>query len=291
VDIQSGMIALVILAVVLAIITVRRGLHTIQSARKMTFYHLRRQREAAGWRLLGLAVGIVVLAILLPIYGVPIAYEYFPPSPTPSLTPTITVVPTITLSPTITLTPTITDTPVVTDTPTSAPTPSLPLSVVAGFQSSVTPNPDAVFSPLEFSTTIRDHRPVVPSTAFRNPIVQIYLTYSYDGMIPGAQWTAIWYRDGKQICLETHPFEGGTGGYDDATCTNPDGGWLPGIYEVQLFVGEQWKQLGRFLVEGNPPTALPTSTQTLATTPTRTPSTLSMPTENKTPLPRGSPTP
>ena len=83
----------------------RNGLRAIQSARKMTFYRLRRQREAGGWRLVGFSMLLLLLAIVLPVYGLPIAYEYFPPSPTPSLTPTITPVPTITVVPTITLTP------------------------------------------------------------------------------------------------------------------------------------------------------------------------------------------
>ena len=47
-DIQSGAIALVLLAVVFAIVSVRSGLRAIQSARKMTFYRLRRQREYLG---------------------------------------------------------------------------------------------------------------------------------------------------------------------------------------------------------------------------------------------------
>ncbi len=282
-DIQSGVIALVLLALLFAVITVRNGLRTIQSARKMTFYRLRRQREAGGWRLLGLALLLVAAAIALPVYGLPVAYEYFPPSPTASLTPTITLVPTITLTPTITLSPTITDTPVVTDTPTSAPTPSLPLAVLALFQSSITPDPAAVFSPLTFSTKIDNNlQPVDPGTVFENPIFEIFATYSYDKMVPGVQWTAVWYRDDKQVCLETHPFEGGTGGYDAAACTDPVDGWQPGIYEVQIFVGEEWKVVGRFLVEGNLST--PTFTPTFTAAPTRTPVPSFTPSPSGTPI-------
>ena len=101
-DFRSGSIALVALLVLFALLSARSGLHAIQSSRKMTFYHLRRQRQAGGWRLLGLAVVLVVIAAALPIYGLPIAYEYFPPSPTPTLTPTKTKFATITVTPTIT---------------------------------------------------------------------------------------------------------------------------------------------------------------------------------------------
>lgn len=153
-DIQSGAIALVIIAALFAVVSIRSGLRMLQSARKMTFYRLRRQREAGGWRLLGLAALLVVFAVAVPTYGVPTVYRIFPPTPT--ITPTFTITPfrTITATPSITLTPTVTDTPLVTDTPTITPTPSLPLAVLALFQSSITPNPSVVFSPLTFSTKI-----------------------------------------------------------------------------------------------------------------------------------------
>lgn len=226
----------------------------------------------------------MVFAVVLPLYGLPVAYHYFPPSPTAS--PTATTVPfrTVTPTPTITLTATVTDTPLVTDTATITPTPSLPLAVLALFQSNITPNPNAIFSPLTFSTKIDNNlQPIDPQTVFDNPITEIFATYSYDQMMPGAQWTAVWLRDGKQVCLETHPFAGGTGGYDEAHCADPIGGWQPGTYEMQIFVGEDWKVLGRFLVQGNPPTAAPSLTPTASTTPTRTPPASSTATLSETP--------
>lgn len=270
-DIQSGAIALVLIAALFAVLSIRSGLRALQSARKMTFYRLRRQREAGGWRMLGLAALLIAFAVVLPLYGLPLAYQYFPPTPTVTLTPTITGVPTITKVPTITLSPTVTDTPLVTDTATITPTPSLPLAVVALFQSSVTPNPNTILSELTFSTEIdSDVQPVDPETVFDNPISRIYATYSYDQMVPGSQWTAVWYRNGEQVCLTTQPFAGGTGGYDEADCGNPIGGWQPGIYETQIFVGEALKAVGRFLVQGEPPTSTPSNTPTASSTPTRT---------------------
>ncbi|HTP03282.1 MAG TPA: hypothetical protein VMJ64_18035 [Anaerolineales bacterium] len=273
-DIRAGVIAMVILAIVFAFFSARSGLRAIQSARKMTFYRLRRQRETGGWRMLGLAALLALFAFALPTFGLPMAYMYFPP--TPSITPTWTAVPyrTVTTTPTITPTATVTDTPLVTDTATVTSTPSLPLAVLALFQSDITPNPSAVFSPLTLSEKIDNNlQPLDPSTVFENPIGTIYATYSYDQMVPGAQWTAVWLRDSnrQQICLETHPFAGGTGGYDEAHCSNPVGGWQPGTYEVQIFVGEEWKVVGRFLVQGDVPTPLPTLTPTTTHTPTRTP--------------------
>jgi hypothetical protein len=286
-DIRSGAIAVVVLAALFALLSVRSGLRQLQSARKMTFYRLRRQREAGGWRLLGLAALLVLIAVAVPTYGVPTVYRFFPPTPT--ITPTFTITPfrSITPTPSITLTPTVTDTPLVTNTPTITPTPSLPLTVLALFQSSITPNPEVVFSPLTFSTKIDSTtlQPIDPQTIFENPIREIFATYSYNNMTPGSQWTAVWLRDGQQVCLETHPFAGGTGGFDSANCANPMGGWLPGTYETQIFVGEDWKVVGRFLVQGSPPTEVPTITSTATRTPTRTPAPSSTPVLTRTPPP------
>jgi hypothetical protein len=270
-DIQSGVIAVVVLLVIFALVGGRSGLRTIQAARKMTFYRLRRQREAGGWRLLGISMVLLLVAIWLPIYGLPIAYDYFPPTPTPSLTPTITVVPSITLVPTITLTPTITDTPLVTNTATASPTPFIPAAIQALFQSSVTPNPNVVFSTLQFTTDGFNYPVSNPGTVFQNPVGHLYSIFTYDQMLPGAQWTALWFREGQLVHYETKPWDGGTGGsgYTDWN-PSPDQ-WIPGIYEVQIFVGEEFVANGRFLVQGTPPTLPPTITPTFTKIPTHTP--------------------
>lgn len=259
-DLQAGAIAVVLLAILFAVITFRNGLRMIQSARKMTFYHLRRQREAAGWRRLGLALLLAGLAAALPIYGLPVAYEYFPPSPTPSLTPSITLIPSITLSPTITLTPTITDTPIVSDTPTATSTPFIPAAVLAQFQSSVTPNPEVAFSPLDFTTAGSTYPVASPESVFQNPVGHLYGIFTYDGMLPGVQWTALWWRAGQLVRVDSRPWDGATGGSGYTDWNPPADQWLPGIYTVQTFVGEIFIRSDRFLVQGVPPTVSPTST-------------------------------
>jgi len=60
---------------------------------------------------------------------------------------------------------------------------------------------------------------------------------------------------------------------------------LAGIYEVQIFIGTDWKKAGFFTVEGVPPT--PTTTPT----PTRTPSLTPSATLTLTPIPTDTPTP
>ena len=269
-DIHSGFIAAAVILVIVALISIRIGIRDIQSARKLTFFRLRQRRLVAGWRLMGFALFLAALALALPMFGEPVAYEYFPPSPTITVTPSITPIPSITLTPSLTLTPSITPTPAKSATFTATTTPALPVSFLAMFQSSVTPNPKAIFSPLTFCNQINNLKCVNPQTVFQNPFDNIYAIYSFDNMVPGVQWTVLWYRGNQLVCFETHPFGGGTGGYDNASCTKNQviGGWQPGNYEVQLFVGMEWKVVGRFIVQGNPP---PTSTPTSTSTPTKTP--------------------
>ena len=198
---------------------------------------------------------LLLLAVALPIYGLPVAYHYFPPSPTPSLTPTITPIPSITLSPTITLTPSVTDTPLELPTPTASATPHVPETIYALFQSTVTPNPDVVFSAIEFTTAGSEYPAVEPSTVFQNPVGHVYGIFTYDGMVPGAQWTALWFREGELVSYETKPWDGATGGSGYTDWDPPASEWIPGIYSVQIFVGERFIVSGRFLVQGEAPTA------------------------------------
>jgi hypothetical protein len=139
------------------------------------------------------------------------------------------------------------------------------------FQGIVTPNPDAVFTPLQFSTQFDGTNPVDPKTVFELPIQTMYGGFDYNNLVPGVQWTALWYHDQKLICYETQPWDGGTGGIGGYTeCSNPIGGWQPGQYEVQLFMGYDWKVVGRFIVIGSPEAA-PTGTPTFTPIPTFTP--------------------
>jgi hypothetical protein len=279
-DIKAGVNTAVFLAVLGLLISLWIGIQSIRSGRKLMYFRLRQRRVTYGWRMLGFALGLAVFAYLTGRYGEPAAYLFYEPSPTPTLTPTITLTPTLTLVPTITLTPTITDTPSITDTPTVTPTPSIPENIGQQFTSLVTPNPGALFSPLVFAREIdlTTYAPVEPGTVFSNPIRRIVAIYSFDGMNTGVQWTVLWYRNGELIYSETSPWKDTTGGYGFAERIAAPDEWQPGEYEVQIFVGLDWKSVGRFVVEG----VVPTSTATRLPTATIT--------ETATPLPRPSAT-
>jgi hypothetical protein len=286
-DIKAGINTAIFLAILGLILSLWIGIQSIRSGRKLLYFRLRQQRISFGWRMIAFALGLALTAFLMGRYGEPAVYLFYEPSPTPSLTPTITLSPTITPSPTITLSPTITDTPSITDTPTITPTPSIPLAIQMQFKSEVTPNSAAVFSPMVFGQDIdlKTYEPINSATVFTNPIRRIVAIYSYDNMVTNTQWSALWYRNGQLVFYETKPWDGNTGGYGFAERVAAPDEWQPGEYEVQIFVGMEWKSVGRFVIQGLADTSTPTSAPTASPTISQTipPSATHVPT--RTPLP------
>ena len=272
-DIKAGIQAAIFLSVIGAGFSIWVGLNQIRTARGLTFYRLRQKQMSRGWRLLWTGLVLTIFVFLIGKFGEPVVYRYFPPTPTIAPTATITLTPTITLVPTITLTPTITETPSVTDTPTPTSTPFIPPVIEALSESDVEANPDAVFSPLQFSTVMENYQAVSPATYFLNPIDPIFAVYSYNNMLPGVQVTELWYRNGELVHYNTFPWDGTTGGLGFAECnyTLCDG-WESGEYQLQVFVGNDWKVVGLFSVDGEPLTATPTLTPSPTLEPTETPS-------------------
>ena len=279
-DIRTFVQTAFYLSILGIVIGVWLGIRNIRNGQRLMYFRKRREMIVRGWRMILVAVFMVGAAFFLNQYAEPVAYQLFPPSPSPTLTFTITLTPTISMTPTITLTPTITHTPEI------SPTPILPSGILAEFTSEITPNPNSVFSPILFSTRMDEEtrQPISPAETFNNPVGKLIGTYSYNNMLAGAQWTVIWYRlaDGEVICYETVPWAGSTGGYGYVECEPISTAWQPGEYEVQMFIGDVWLVSGRFNVAGDPPTptATPSPSRTLTPTFTITP----------TPLPTGTAT-
>jgi hypothetical protein len=292
-DIHTAVLTAFILSIAFAVLFSWAGVRAIRKARTLKFFRMRRDRMVGGWRMIFAAFVLVIFAVILNRFAEPAIYSFYPPTPTLTATPTITQTPTITLTPSITLTPTITSTPSVTDTPTPSPTPHVPLAIEVQFTSVVTPNPSAIFSPLQFAQALDENFvPINPAIVFQNPVGHLYAQFTYDGMQVGSQWTAIWYRGSELVHYETAPWNGGTGGIGYTDWDPAPYEWLPGLYEVQVFVGHQWKVVGTFTVEGDAPTPPPSPTPTFTITPlptatsTRTP----RPTATATFTPGPSPT-
>lgn len=287
-DIHTAILTALIISIVLIIITLWSGIRSIRKARTLKFFRMRRDRMVFGWRLIIISILLTGLALFLHYLAEPVIYNFFPPTATLTNTATITSTPTISTTPSITVTPSITLTPSETDTPTVTSTPRVPLAIEDEFESTITPNPEAVFSPLQFARELdEDLQPVNPDTIFQNPVGHLYAQFSYDQMTVGAQWTAIWYRGTELVNYETKPWDGQIGGWGYTDWNPEPHNWLPGEYEVQIFVGQEWKVSGRFNVEGQPPTAIPSPTNTFTASPTLTsrPSDTRVPSATPTPLP------
>lgn len=271
-DIHSAVVMAVILTLLGALLSAWSGFRAIRKGRKITYYRLSRRQVAVGWWTIVLALGLASFAFLLGRFGEPVSFRFFQPSPSLSPTSTISLTPTISHTPTISITPSISPTPEYSYTPTTTTTPFLPMAIEAQFESIITPDPAAIFSPLLFSSNVINFRAINPQTVFENPVKGIYVTYSYDGMIDGVQWTAILYMNGQLIKYDTGSWEGGTGGLGQYDLILPAEQWLPGIYQLLFFVGVDWKVVGEFRVLGEPSTPTVTQTASLTKSPTLTPS-------------------
>lgn len=222
------------------------GWRQVQGARQMPYYLLRREKILAGWKVVAAGLGLGAAGLALLLFGVPAVETAFPPSPTVTPTPTITLTPTITHTPTISPTPSISPIPPDTPTPTVTPTPMLPEAITIPRLGTVTPNPEAAFGPIVFSTRLV-YPPGAGESVFRNPRGHLYGIFQYNNLDPGVAWTALWYQGGELICVETMLWEGPTGGYGFTDCEQET--WRAGEVEVQMFVGEAFKRSARFTVE------------------------------------------
>lgn len=242
------------------------GWMQIRQANSLPYFMLRRDRVATGWRLLLLAVLLGLAGLLVQFFGRPAAYVLVPPTPSPTFTATITPTASVTLTPSITPTASITPTPSITLTPRPTNTPVLPEQITVLFRETVTPPPDAQFSPLQVDSQLGfGNQTVNPRDVFIQPDGTLYAAFSYNFLQDGVRWSAIWYLGSEIVCLETQPWDGGTGGFGFTEC-NPERGWQAGEYEIQMFLGETWKVSARFTVLDGTQTATPTLTATATET-------------------------
>lgn len=278
-DIQTTVRTITFLLLIATGVVLFSAIRSFREAGRLKFFLKKRELLGRAWKMVLYSLFILVSAILVNRFAEPITYRVYSPSSTASLTPTITLTPTASLTTTATIPPTETITPQFTSTP------IMPAVISEEFTSQVAPNPDAVFSPIVFARRITDENlPIDPAEGFENPIDTIYATFSFDRMMPGSQWTALWFRDGELIYYETKPWNGASGGFGYSDCLITADQWFPGNYEVQIFVGELWKISGIFSVIGEPPTPVPTETPLPTETSTQPPATIT-PSLTDTPIP------
>jgi len=256
IDVATTVKVILGLLAIFAVISIFMAVKSIKAGHKLMFYQKRQLLIYHGWRLVLLALGLLLSGFLIFRFGEPLVYRYFPPSPTITLTPTITITPTVTNTPSMTYTPTITL------TLSQTYTPALPDFIQATIQTPVGPDTSAIFSPLSFSDTTEDGVVTESLTEFDLPVSTLFGGFSYDRMAVGVQWTAVWLYGEEIICSETKAWDYAPGGYGYTDCTRPVEAWLPGVYEVRIFVGQTWKVSGTFRILGEEPliSDIPTAT-------------------------------
>jgi hypothetical protein len=133
--------------------------------------------------------------------------------------------------------------------------------------------------PLTFAKSVTpDLQIVSPGISFQNPIQRVYVVYPYENVNDGVEWTIIWYKDGELFDWVSNPWYGGPEGIGVSSKSMAPNFFPHAAYEVQIFVGGQWKQSGYFWITGDPP--VPTDTPTPSIT--RQPSPTVTPTPTKT---------
>lgn len=233
-----------ILLVGWSFITFWRGSRKVKTAHSLTFFSLRRRQLSAGWRLMSGGVLLSLLGFSLIVTGPRALAVLITPTPSHTPKPSATLTPTITPLPTATLTPTVTPTPL----PTS--TPVLPVSITSLFAEVVTPNPQAAFGPFHVVPE-RKYPPAVPDQVFERPPETLYGLFGYDHVPMGVRWTALWLCEQEVVCVDTKAWDGAPGGWGYTECAPEQ--WTPGAYEIQIFLGLEWKISTRFVILRPPP--------------------------------------
>jgi type VI secretion system secreted protein VgrG len=264
------------------------GLRAIQLGLRTAYFRHRRDRIVAGWWLVGSAALLIVVGLLVfrvgdPLFSLPRPLFTSTPQAAPSAD-------TSTATSRALSTPFPTQTRPAPSTPTSAPI--LPLSIEALITSQVTPGPDAAIAEIRFSPVMDGQLAQNPSARWRNPIRQMYAAFKYSGMTPGAQFTALWFRDGQIVYIDTRPWGGGPSGRS-FSLWQPEQPYdlLPGAYEVQFFVGHQYLTSAAFTLTGKPVQPTPTLTPRPSRTPSFTPTSSRIPSITPTPTPTSTPRP
>jgi hypothetical protein len=258
------------------------GVRALRLGSRTIYFRHRRQRVLAGWWMTGASLLLIMVAMLMfhPLNPL------FVPAPI-TATP-VTIASLAPVTPSQTSTPAPRPSRAVTFTATASPTatPHLPLSLEIMVVSSVTPQASAAISDVRFSETLLGGYPVGNRVEWANPLSRMYASYAYSHMTYGAQFTVLWFRNGELIAFESGPWQAGGHGRSSFKWEPAPHEWHSGEYEVQFYVGTEWKATGRFTLTGEP---LP-PTLTFTPSPTRTSSPVPLNTLTPTLKPSATPT-
>ena len=276
----AGTNLLSLLLAAAAFFFISAGVRALRLGSRTIYFRHRRQRVLAGWWMTGAALLLAGLAALTFHPQNPLLVPA-PLTATPleraSLTPA---------TPSRTSTPTPRPSRAVTATASPTPAPHLPLSLEIMVVSSVTPQASATVGEIWFSDALNGVYPVGNRNEWVNPLSRMYASFVYSHMTYGAQFTALWFRNGELVFFESGTWKAGGRGRASSKWEPAPHEWHPGEYEVQFFVGTEWKATGHFSVTGEPlpPTFTPTLTLTRTSTALSTSTSTALSTSTSTAL-------
>lgn len=281
---QSLLLAGMIISVLGVIACFALGLRSIQAGRRIANFRFRKGFDNKARLWFGIGTLFLILAVFL--FGLRVRVSPLPASqesPQPAIPATIpadstSVIPVPLLPTRIPIEkPTETPSPVEISAIEAVPAPSLPSDITDSFRSLITPDAEVKISSFSFATNLMDTPPASQTVVFQNPVEKIYAVYSYARMLPGTQWTILWYFNGQLVHYETSTWRNADTGVGFAIWERPAYEWLPGQYEALIYIGTELKARGAFTVQGNPPTPPATLTPVPSQTPTSTPDFTSTP--------------
>jgi hypothetical protein len=114
--------------------------------------------------------------------------------------------------------------------------------------STVTPDPDTTVESIVFAlAATSDNKPKNPLRVFPPGDDQIYAFFEYHEMKNGVAWRHVWYKESEELASEGGLWEWGTDGRA-YVFFSPVGGFKPGRYMVQIYIGGELRRSGTFVV-------------------------------------------
>jgi len=259
--------------VILAIVYLRR-------ARSGLYYVVREESRTRGLRLLLVAV------LVLPVTLGPAAYvdrlarqmptlvaaAVLASTPTQAVkAPTISPLPTATATlepPTETPTPrpTVTPLPTATATSTRIPPTDLPPTLLTPLPSAVPAAEDASFGPIQLGAGFVNRQLDERGVVFPLDVKTVHATFQVRNMNRNAPWTAAWYREGKYVAGDPLLWDS-TANITGHVFYGPSGGFLPGRWELRLYIEDRLQNKAVFTIVNATSTPSPTPAPTITATP------------------------
>ncbi len=244
----------------------------LQTMRSGPYYVVREEARKRGLRLIAVAVGILVVAIVVGGYswsrGKPaqVSTPLAKNTPTIELSPTVETMPTITPSPTLTFSPTPPP-PTATSTPTRIPPADLPppLRTITPIPLAVTAVPNAQFGQITFLPGSKDAKCSSVSgetgkAAFELGTPKICAYFSVRNVARNTLWTAAWYKDGAYVAGDPLLWDGPANGLGIAFFAEP--GRQAGRWELRLYIEDRLQSTGVFAVVAPSASPVPAFTAT-----------------------------